>query len=166
MRTVHVETELPAPADRVWEAMQHPATFLYVIRGVMGLPALAGRTDRLRLGEVITGWIFLFHVLPMHRHRIEVVEVDPQAGIVRSAERGGVLRRWDHELRVVPLDGARSRYSDSIDIDAGRLTAVVAAGARVFYRYRQARWRRLARRHLAPAPASAPPATCVRSPRF
>lgn len=149
MQTVHVETDLPAPAERVWEAMQHPASFLYVTRGVLGVPSLAGRTDRLRVGEVITGWIFLFHVLPLHRHRIEVVAVDEEAGIVRSAERGGVLRRWDHVLQVVPVDAHRCRYSDTIDIDAGALTGLVAAGARVFYRYRQARWRRLARRHLA-----------------
>lgn len=146
MRTVHVETELPAPVERVWEAMQHPASFLYITRGLLGVPSLAGRTDRLRPGEVITGWIFLFHVLPLHRHRIEVVAIDAPAGIVRSEERGGVLRRWDHVLQVVPVDDRRCRYSDTIDIDAGALTGVVAVSARVFYRYRQRRWRRLARR--------------------
>jgi hypothetical protein len=151
MRTVHVETELPVPADRVWEAMQHPATFLYVTRGAMGVPALAGRTDRLRQGEVVTGWIFLLHLVPLHRHRIEVVAVDAAAGVVRTEERGGVLQRWDHELRVVALDDGRCRYADTIDLDAGALTGAVAATARAFYRYRQRRWRRLARRHLAHA---------------
>jgi hypothetical protein len=98
---------------------------------------------------VATGWIFLFHLLPMHRHRIEVVDVDPVAGVVGSEERGGVLRRWDHALRVIPLSDERSRYSDTIAIEAGRLTGVVAAGATVLSRCRQARWRRLARRPLA-----------------
>jgi hypothetical protein len=155
VRTVHVETDLPAPATRVWEAMQQPATFLYVVRGTLGVPALAGRTAPLRAGEVVTGWIFLFHVLPVHRHRIEVAAVDPAVGVVRTEERGGVLRRWDHVLQVAPVDAGSSRYSDTVDIDAGPLTGVVAAWAELFYRYRQARWRRLARRHLArPAPPS------------
>jgi len=150
MRTVRVESTLPAPADRVWEAMQHPATLLYLMRGVLGLPALAGRTDRLRQGEEASGWIFLLHVIPLHRHHFRVAKVDREAGLVRSEERGGMLRRWDHDLHVVPIDDARSRYSDTIDIDAGPLTPLVALYAAAFYRYRHRRWRRLARRHLQP----------------
>ena len=153
MRTIHLTTELPAPRDRVWQASQHPASFLYVIRGLVGVPALAGRTDPVEVGEVVTGWILLFHVLPLHRHRIRVAEVDAATGTIRTEERGGVLRRWDHLLRVEPLGDGTCRYSDTIDIDAGPVTPVAAAVATIFYRYRQLRWRTLARRHLRAAPS-------------
>ena len=54
-RTINVSTELPADADRVWAAMQHPATFLYVIRGLLGMPALAGNLAPLdRSGDVFS----------------------------------------------------------------------------------------------------------------
>ena len=152
MRTVHVTTELPAPRDRVWQAMQHPASFLYVIRGLLGVPALAGRTDPVAAGEAVSGWILLFHVVPLHRHHIQVVAVDAGTGTIRTEERGGVLRRWDHVLRVEPLGEGTCRYGDTIEIDAGWLTPAVAALATVLYRYRQRRWRRLARRHLHAVP--------------
>ena len=55
MQTIHLETELPASADRVWQAMCHPASFTYVTRGLIGVPALAGRTEPFREGETGTG---------------------------------------------------------------------------------------------------------------
>ncbi|MBV8950972.1 MAG: hypothetical protein JOZ99_08860, partial [Actinobacteria bacterium] len=61
-RTIHVETELPTSADKVWAAMKHPASFLFVTRGLIGFPALAGRTDPIRRGEVGTGWLFAFNI--------------------------------------------------------------------------------------------------------
>lgn len=148
-RTIHVETTLDAPAERVWSAMQHPATFLYVVRGLFGVPALAGRTDPMVEGESGTGWLFLFHCIPLSRHTIELEEIDEATKTIRSHEYGGVLRRWDHTLHVEPLDGARSRYSDTVVIDAGALTPAIARLAVLLYRYRHRRWRKLARKHLA-----------------
>ena len=155
MRTVHVETVLPTSADRVWPAMLSPATFLYVCKGLFGFPALAGRTEWLRVGERGTGWLFAFHVIPAYRHTIEVVDVDQAAGTIRTREHGGILKAWNHTLHVEPLDGNSCRYSDTVDIDAGVLTAVVVAVANGIYRYRQRRWRKLVRRHMTVDPASA-----------
>lgn len=148
MRTVHVETILPTSADRVWSAMLSPATFLYVCKGLFGFPSLAGRTEWLRVGERGTGWLFAFHVIPAYRHTIEIVEVDQDAGTIKTHEHGGVLKAWDHTLRVEPLGKQSCRYSDTVDIDAGVLTGAVVAVANGIYRYRQRRWRKLVRRHM------------------
>jgi len=148
-RTIHLETELPTDAAPVWDAMKQPATFVYVVRGLLGVPALAGRTTPMRAGEVGGGWLFALHVVPLHRHTIEVVAVDEQHRSIRTHEHGGLLRRWDHTLHVVPVADGRCRYSDTVEIDAGPLTPVVAAIAVGIYRYRQRRWHRLVRKHLS-----------------
>lgn len=145
MRTVHVETILPTSADRVWSAMLSPATFLYVCKGLLGFPALAGRTEPLRQGERGTGWLLAFHVIPAYRHTIEVIDVDEASGTIRTREHGGILKAWNHTLRVEPLQGDSCRYSDTVDIDARLLTGVVVVLANAIYRYRQRRWRRLVR---------------------
>jgi hypothetical protein len=181
-KTIHVETVLPTDPERVWSALKHPASFLYVTRGLFGMPALAGRTDPVQAGEAGTGWLLAFHVVPLHRHTIEIVEVDEATRTIRTHERGGVLRRWDHSLHAAPVTpagpggpdvpngpgggggpggpggpggtwdggggGARCRYRDTVTIDAGPLTAVVAALAVRIYRYRHRRWHRLVRKHL------------------
>jgi hypothetical protein len=150
VRTVHLETTLPTDADRVWSAMLSPVTFLYVCKGLFGFPALAGRSQPLRAGERGTGWLFAFHLIPAYRHTIEIVEVDQAGKTVRTREHGGVLKAWNHTLHVEPIDERSSRYSDTVDIDAGIATTFVAAVARGIYRYRHRRWRKLVRRHMMP----------------
>ena len=150
--TVHLETTLPAPADRVWSAMQYPGTFLYVARGLLGVPSLQGRCEPFHQGEAGTGWLFLFHVIPLSRHTIEVVSIDDDRRTITTHEHGGLLRRWDHTLHVEPLDDSRSRYADTIELDAGALTPLMARVASAIFRYRHRRWHRLARRHLVAAP--------------
>jgi hypothetical protein len=150
MRTIHLETILPTSAERVWYAMQSPVTFLYVCKGLFGVPALAGRAEPLRVGERGTAWGFAFHVIPAYQHTIEVVEVDEIDRTIRTHEHGGVLRAWNHTLHVEPIDENGCRYSDTVEIDAGRLTAFVTAIAVGIFRYRQRRWRKLVRLHLLP----------------
>lgn len=146
---IELSCDLQADEDLVWSAMLQPGTFLYVARGLLGFPAVAGRRDGFREGEVATGWLWLFHVLPLHRHTLRVVLVDPVRRVIATQERGGVLRRWDHELRVTALRPGWSRYSDNVRVDAGALTGPVTVVARLFFRYRQRRWRRLTRQVLS-----------------
>lgn len=146
--TVHVETELPATADRVWAALLNPASFRYVCRGLFGIPALAGRTESYRAGEQGTGWLLLFHVVPFSRHTIRIVELDPDTRTLRTEEHGGVLRAWNHTLHVEPVAERSCHYADTVEVDAGPLTPVVARVAVLIFRYRQRRWHRLVRRHL------------------
>lgn len=160
MRTIDVATDLPAPAEAVWETMQYPGTFLYVARGLVGAPALAGRATKFVAGERGTGWLFLFHVIPLSKHTIEVVRIDHETMTIETEEHGGMIRRWHHTLHAEPLDATRSRYRDTVDIDAGLFTGVVARLSIGIYRYRQRRWHRLARKHLAvDGPAYARPAS-------
>lgn len=150
MRTIHLETTLPTSADRVWRAMLSPVTFLYVCKGLLAMPALSGRAEPLHAGERGTGWLFAFQVVPAYRHTIEVIEVDEPTLTIRTHEHGGLLRAWDHTLAVEPVDERTCRYSDTVAIDAGPVTAFVAAVAVGIFRYRQRRWHKLVRRHLLP----------------
>ena len=130
--------------------MKQPATFLYVTRGLLGMPALAGRSEPVTAGEAGSGWLFAFHLVPAYRHTIEIVDVDEETRTLRTHEHGGVLRRWDHTLHVEPVSDGVCRYRDTVTIDAGRLTPVVAVMAVGIYRHRQRRWHRLVRKHLLP----------------
>lgn len=143
MKTVRIESVLPADIDRVWHAMQLPSTFVYVCRGLFGVPALAAYNEPLQAGQVGTGWLIAFHVFPAYRHTIEVLSVDHVTHTISTHEHGGVIDSWNHTLHAEPVGPGESRYRDTIEIDAGRLTAVVALVARGIFRYRHRRWHKL-----------------------
>jgi ligand-binding SRPBCC domain-containing protein len=145
MAIVDISTELAAPAEAVWTAVKTPAAFRTVTRGVLTMPVLNDRDDTWREGETVEGWVFMFGVLPFSRHHLQVADINDAAMTLRSKERGGPIRRWNHDIVVTPVDGSRCSYRDRIDIDAGVLTAVVVGYARWFYRTRQRRWRALAK---------------------
>jgi hypothetical protein len=117
-------------------------TLRYITRGVLGFRPRGTVPERLREGDVIRVRLFFFHVIPGWSHEIRIVRVDDEARRIDTREGGGAVRTWNHTIAVEPA-GAATRYSDEIEIEAGLLTAAVAAYARLFYRYRQRRWRKL-----------------------
>lgn len=144
MAIVDMSCELSASADKVWNAVRTPAAFRRVTRGLIVMPTISGRSDEWREGETVIGWVFLFGVIPFSRHHLHIARIDHAARTLGSREKGGLLRRWDHDIIVTPIDGGSCTYRDRIDIDAGPFTPFVVLYARWFYRTRQRRWRSLA----------------------
>jgi hypothetical protein len=160
--TVRRETILDAPVDAVWSAIVQPSTMLYVLRGIFGFPCLSGRVAPVAEGESGSGWAMFCHVIPFARWTITVVTVDETGHRIATSERGGVIRRWDHTLTVEAVGGGRSRYTDTVEVDAGALTGPARRIVDWIFAYRQMRLRRLTRLHLAVQPG--PPGTMAGGP--
>lgn len=145
---VTVQTTLDAPPDAVWAAVKTSSAFRYVTRGFMGYSGADRFPAQWQEGATVHTRIWFFHIIPapwMHQLRIERVD-DPRREI-RSREHGGFITTWDHLIRVEETAGGRTRYIDQIEIRAGMLTPLVGLFAHIFYRYRQARWHKLAHTH-------------------
>ena len=138
-------TTLAAPAPAVWEAVKTPHAFRFITRGILTMPAIRDRDRQWQEGETVTAWVFLFGILPFSKHRLHVARIDDAAMTLSSQEGSGLIRRWNHDIIVTPLDEASCEYRDVIDIDAGIFTPAIALYARWFYYMRQRRWRALAK---------------------
>ena len=147
MRTIELETVLPTRTERVWQAMQSPATFLYVCKGPVRRASVGRPVRAAARRRTWHGLLFAFHFIPAYRHTIEIAEVDETSHMIRSR---GILTAWNHTLRVEPIDEYSCRYSDKVEIAAGRATRIVAVIATGIFRYRKRRWRKLVRKHLLP----------------
>ena len=144
MKTCSVTTVLDAPAEVVWSGVKTPHAFVHVARGLVRFPAAERVDGPWRVGTEITGWTFLFGFLPFSVHTLRVESIDEKTMTLVSDEEGGLLRMWRHELITTPIDEHSCHYEDRIEIDAGILTPLVVAYAKLFYRGRQRRWRKLA----------------------
>lgn len=145
MAAVERSTLLVASADAVWAAVKTPAAFRKVTRGLLVMPVIRGRQDDWREGETVVGWVFLFGFLPFARHHLHIASIDDATRTLRSREFGGLIRVWNHDIEVTPIDAVRCRYRDRIEIEAGILTPAIVVYARWFYWMRQRRWRSLAK---------------------
>lgn len=144
----YIETVLPCPAEKAWEEVQRPTLLREVTRPLMRFvpvdpPQLP---ERWQEGSTLRFRLYLFGFIPLGTHTISMERIDGDEREIQSRERTRLVRRWDHLIRVRPTDDGRTLYSDEIVIEAGWATAFVWLFAHGFYRHRQRRWRRVARR--------------------
>jgi ligand-binding SRPBCC domain-containing protein len=149
---VRVTTRLPASPDVVWDTVKRADTLRYVTRGLLGFRVQGETPEVLAEGETYRMRLLFFGVIPGWRHEIHVARVDDQAHEIHTEERGGPVRSWRHRIMVDEEGWGSTRYFDEIEIQAGPLTWFVWFYAQLFYRYRQRRWRRLAKRIARASP--------------
>jgi hypothetical protein len=84
-----------------------------------------------------------FHLIPVGWQYVGIeLPSEHDSWFVRDNGSGSIAKVWDHLIFIEP-DGDQTRYVDEIRIDAGILSWPVSIYAKLFYRYRQWRWRRL-----------------------
>lgn len=139
--SLRVSTILPAPASRVWGLLPLKDTFLYITRGMMSYTDTDQWPTRLFTeGTTLTTRVRLFGWGPSSPHKVAVVRVDDAQGEIETKECGGLVRVWNHQMRVEPVSGVECRYTDCIEVQAGLVTPLVWLFAALFCRYRQRRW--------------------------
>jgi hypothetical protein len=141
-----IQTELPSSAAKVWQALLKRDTFLYITRGMLGFRQTDQWPRTFRKEVQIETRLFFFHLIPGWKHRLRIVKVDEEQRELVSEEQGFIIRQWNHRISLQKESAQRCRYTDEIEIKAGLLTPLIWAYAHLFYRYRQRRWRRLAKR--------------------
>jgi hypothetical protein len=141
--TVRVSTELPLAAEHARRLASKPALLSYVLWPWLKMTPSGPLPETVAEGSEITARIRFLFVLPGWTHTLHVERLRERE--ISSREHGGPVRAWNHTLTFEPTAGHACRYTDTVEIDAGPLTPLVALFAALIYRYRQARWRALAK---------------------
>ncbi len=141
--TVTVTTDLPIAAQRARELALKPALLLHVLWPWLTMGTAEPLPDQIAEGDVIRARIRFLGVVPGWVHTLRIERLTPLE--IASREHGGPVSAWDHRLLFEPTGERSCRYTDRVEVRAGALTPIVALFAAGIYRYRQARWRGLAR---------------------
>jgi hypothetical protein len=149
--TARVQSVFDCPPEKVWAELQTSALHREIIRPLIRFSSLdiPGTSERWTQGATYRFRCYLFGVIPFGEHTIFLERIDPVAREIQSREHEALVRHWDHLIVIRPTPDGRTLYSDEIEISAGLLTPLVWAFAHWFYRHRQRRWRRIARRLTA-----------------
>jgi hypothetical protein len=148
---VYVESVLDCPPEKVWDEVQKSSLLREVIRPLARVAPVDAPEfpERWLEGAAVRCRSYLFGFIPLGVRTIVLERVDQAAREIQSRESDPLIRRWDHLVRVKPTGDGRTRYADEIVIEAGILTVAVWLFAQWFYRHRQRRWRRVAKRLAA-----------------
>jgi hypothetical protein len=138
-----ISTVLDTTIEPAWKAAKKSSTLIYVTRGLLTFSE-GTFPDEWQEGEVVRTRLFFFGLLPAWSHHLHFVRIDNHKHVLYTNEGGGLLREWNHLIKIEPESEGRCRYTDEIEIRAGLLTPLVWLYAHLFYRYRQMRWKGLA----------------------
>ena len=130
MRTVRTEFHYPVPPGRLWTLVTSYDALARVMEGIVAFDGLP--EGRVEAGQSLSVNVSLLGVLPAQPYRMDVLECDDAAMVLRSSEKGAGVKRWMHTLSVDPAPEG-SRLTDRIEIDAGALTPIFALWAKYLY---------------------------------
>ena len=145
---VHVESLLPCDAELAWAEVQKCALLREVAWPMVIFRPATGETlpERWIAGMTVRCRSYLFGLIPLGTRTLFFKRVDAQFMEIDTREHDRLVRRWDHLIRARPAAGGQCKYTDEIEINAGLLTPVVWMFAYCFYKHRQRRWQKVARR--------------------
>lgn len=144
---VDISTELDCPID---EAITHAMTtrlLRFVSYPLVHFTPIEPRAwpDTWTEGTYWVGMRIL-GFLPFGKQAIVISYPESAAGfLLRDNGYSSLVEVWDHTILISTTNG-RTRYRDTVTIQAGLFTLPVWLFAQVFYRHRQRRWRLLAGR--------------------
>jgi hypothetical protein len=144
-----VQTKLSCAANQAWDRVQTFSLLREVCWPLVTLRPGAGETaipERWEPGATISLRPRLFGMIPIGTRVLHWEKVDAAAREMQTREYDPLIRRWDHRIHVEPVGSGSCRYTDDVEIDAGVLTLPVWLFAQLFYRHRQRRWKRVAKR--------------------
>ena len=129
--TLQIEGAYDVDVPTLW---RHVVRYDALARAMSGaLVRVACPAGEEQVGDDVVLVFRLFGVVPVGRWRLKVVTRDDARRRLLSEESGTFVRAWRHEVVVDALDDGRSRLTDTIEIDAGVLTPLVARFARREY---------------------------------
>lgn len=137
---VKVSTELPIAAELACRLAQKPTVFKHVVWPVF---TIGNVPEQVAQGEEISARLCFFGCVPAWKHHIRLVSITPRE--IYSNEHGGPVSVWNHRLTFEPISDDTCRYTDEVEVHAGVATLPTILFAHAMYRWRQWRWRRLAR---------------------
>lgn len=143
MAVVRLSTDLPISAELARALAAKPELFAFVVRPVFRVTGLPTGEFEAAPGRTLSARLWWFGVLPAWRHHLRIVALGPHE--IATNEHGGLVTRWDHRLTFEPRGERACRYTDEVTLDAGLATPLVRLFAHGIFRWRQARWRALAR---------------------
>lgn len=144
-KTVKLSTQINTNSGTVWNKVKTKELLFNVISPLGGF--LITNDDGLETwkeGKTYKGWSFLLSVIPLGKRKIFIEKIDEKNKRIQSRERGEIgLKKWDHLIEVESISLNKTKYTDTVEIDAGILTIPYYLFAKVFYRFRQWKWRRM-----------------------
>ncbi len=153
MARIRLETRLRMSPEAAKERVLTPALLRHVAAPLLTFKPIdpPAFPERWTQGDYLVA-MRAFAVIPIGRQtvgiRLDQTREDAPQGafVVRDQGSGDLVKTWDHWVFIAPDGDGGTRYVDDVTVEAAWMTPFAGLFARIFYAWRQHRWRALDRR--------------------
>jgi ligand-binding SRPBCC domain-containing protein len=140
-KIIKIETSFDAPAEKVWPYLLELKTLQYIARPLVYFKPKV-EFNQFREGENYNLTLKILGLFPIRNHLIFIKELNKASLTIKSQESNAIIPIWNHTISLKP-NGDKTDYTDEIEINAGKLTKIISTFAKIFYKHRQKRWKKL-----------------------
>ena len=140
-----ITTVINTQEKRMWNELQKTSSLIHVASPLLKFKPQDGcqLPEKWHVGKEYQLKLSFLGIIPLGRHFIKLIEINPEKKEIVSNEHGLLTKTWNHRIKTEPIDRHNITYMDEIEIKAGVLTFSIWLFAHVFYRHRQRKWKKL-----------------------
>jgi len=151
LTTISLTSELPGPADRVWDAIHDPQALGFVLAPLIRVRPIEPKIfpDRFVPAHYVVGLIGPAGI-PLGRQAINMTHPAPEPGeplprfLMHDQGSLDLASVWDRQLSIEPIGPWSCRLKDQLTVEAGWRTPILALWGRIYLRLWHAGLRKLA----------------------
>ena len=146
-KVITISIELPMKIEEAWTSVQKSELFQYVTKGLITFIPIKGKFPEIwKEGMEVKTRMLFFGFIPFGGvHVLNFVKIDDEKHELITNEYDSAAKIWNHKISMEEVKNeGRILYEDKIEIYGGILTPIITWWAKLFYKYRQKKWLKLA----------------------
>ncbi len=128
--------------EKFFSLIQKLDTLQYIAKPYATFKSMNNENDLIwETGKTFSFKFKVFGCISLGIHTIKVREFNRDG--IYTNESNRFCPVWNHRIIIEKIDETHIRYTDEVEINAGRKTKFIYVWAKAFYKHRQKKWKKL-----------------------
>ena len=139
-----ISSTLNNSAEKIWNKLLNIETLIEICKPMATFKSnLNEKEMKWEIDKEYIFKLFIYGFIPFGNHKIILKKLDKENKIILSNEYNKIVKIWNHLIFMENVGENEVKYTDEVEIYAGIFTLFTAIWAKLFYKHRQKKWKRI-----------------------
>jgi len=139
-----ISSTLNNSAEKIWNKLLNIETLIEICKPMATFKSnLNEKEMKWEIDKEYIFKLFIYGFIPFGNHKIILKKLDKENKIILSNEYNKIVKIWNHLIFMENVGENEIKYTDEVEIYAGIFTLFTAIWAKLFYKHRQKKWKRI-----------------------
>lgn len=141
---INISSILNNSVNKIWDKLLNVETLIEICKPMATFKSLSNEKEmKWEVNKEYVFKLFIYGFIPFGEHKIILIKLDKENKIILSNEHNGIVKIWNHLIILENIGDSEIKYTDEVEIYAGIFTFFTAAWAKLFYKHRQKKWKKI-----------------------